>query len=198
MSKFTSLDDIPSAKEIRSVLNRKRYRRLFAATFGNTVAAVAVAAAVVVLIAWLAFPLVRVTGTSMEPLVSNGHIVVCNKLATAERGDVIAMYYNKKLLLKRVIAVPGDVVELDENGFVTLNGEPLSEPYIDKYSFGECDVEFPYTVKENRCFVMGDNREVSIDSRSSVFGCVSDENVLGVVWLRIYPFNLPHLLGEKQ
>jgi signal peptidase I len=198
MCKFNCLDDIPTAEQFRHVLNRMRYRRLFAATLRSTAAAVAVAAAAAVLLSWLLLPVIRVTGTSMEPLVSNGQIVLCNKLCNVERGDVVAMYYNKKILLKRVIAVAGDVVDMDETGHVILNGEKLSEPYVSEFALGECDIEFPYTVKENRWFVMGDNRSVSIDSRASVFGCVSDENILGVVWLRIYPFDQPHRLGEKQ
>ena len=198
MHKINSLDDIPSTETIRRVLNRKRYHKLFLATLRSTVIAVTVAAAVVVLISWFALPAVRVTGTSMEPLLSNGNIIICNKFSDAERGDVIAMYYNKKVLLKRIIAVAGDEIDIDENGRVILNGALLDEPYITEFSKGECDIEFPFTVKESRYFVMGDNRDVSIDSRTSVFGCVSDENVLGVVWLRVYPFGLPHLIGNSD
>lgn len=197
MRKITCLDDIPTAEQLRRVMNRMRYRKLFAETFRSTAVSVLVAMAIAVLIAWFALPVVRVTGTSMEPALSNGQIVLCNKLSNPERGDIIAMYYNKKVLLKRVIAVAGDTIEIDESGHVTLNGEALSESYISASALGECDISFPYVVKENRWFVMGDNRAVSIDSRSSVFGCVSDENILGVIWLRIFPFDMPHLLGEE-
>ncbi|MBP0987179.1 MAG: signal peptidase I [Oscillospiraceae bacterium] len=198
MRKFNCLDDIPTAEQFRHVLNRMRYRKLFAATFCSTAAAVTVAAAAAVLLSWLLLPVIYVTGTSMEPLLSNGQIVLCNKLIAPERGDVIAMYYNKKVLLKRVIAVAGDVVEMDGSGHVLLNGEILPEPYVREFAAGECDIEFPYTVKENRWFVMGDNRAVSIDSRASAFGCAADENILGVVRFRIYPFDLPHWLGESK
>ena len=189
MSRFTSLDDLPTAEQLRSELSRRRYRKGFAATLKNTVTSLMVTAAAGVLLSVLLLPAVRVTGTSMEPNLSNGQIVLCNKLRTAKRGDVIALTYNKKVLLKRVIAVSGDTIDITEDGTVRLNGVPLDEPYVKVPALGECDIEFPYTVKENRWFVMGDSREVSVDSRYSAFGCVPDENILGVVWSRIYPFD---------
>ena len=198
MRKFTSLDEIPTAEQLKKELNRRRYQKSFASTLKNTLTSFMAAAAAAVLLSELVLPAVRVTGTSMEPTLYSDQIVLCNKLQTAKRGDIIALYYNKKLLLKRVIAVAGDTVDIDENGNVTLNGEALNEPYIQSAALGECDIEFPYQVKENRWFVMGDNRAVSVDSRVSAFGCVSDENILGVVRLRIYPFDQPHLLGESS
>ena len=198
MNKFSCPDDIPTAEQIRNVLNRKRYHRLFFATLRSTIVAVTLTMALAILVSWFVLPVVRVTGTSMEPLMSNGDIVLCNKFSNVERGDIVAVYYNKKLLLKRVIAVAGDTIEIDETGQVILNSIPLNEPYISAPSKGECDIEFPYTVKENRYFVMGDNRAVSVDSRSSVFGCVSEENILGVIWLRVYPFSLLNTGGEKN
>lgn len=198
MAKFESLDQLPTAEQIRHVLNRRRYRSMFRKTLLNTAASVMCAAAAAVLIAVLVLPVIRVTGTSMEPTLSGGQIVLCSKLRDAGRGDIIAMYYNKKILLKRVIAVAGDTVSIDENGAVTVNGEALDEPYLSAQSLGECDIEFPCTVRENRWFVMGDNREVSIDSRYSAFGFVPDENILGVVTLRIYPFDQPHRIGDAD
>lgn len=193
MRRFRSLDDIPTADQFKNELNRIRYKKGFISTLKSTAASIIVTAAAAILISYLLLPAVMVTGTSMEPTLSNDQIVLCNKLKTARRGDIIALYYNKKVLLKRVIAVSGDTVDIDENGTVTLNGDVLDEPYISSKALGECDIEFPYTVKENRWFVMGDNREVSVDSRYSAFGCVPDENILGVVWFRIYPFDQPHI-----
>ena len=189
MRKFTSLDEIPTAEQLKKELNRRRYQKSFASTLKNTLTSFMAAAAAAVLLSELDRPAVRVTGTSMEPTLNSDQIVLCNKLQTAKRGDIIALYYNKKLLLKRVIAVAGDTVDIDENGNVTLNGEALNEPYIQSAALGECDIEFPYQVKENRWFVMGDNRQISVDSRYSGFGCVPDENILGVVWFRLYPLD---------
>lgn len=198
MRKFNDLSELPSAAQLKKELNRRRYRKSFRAALKNTAASFAVAAAAAVLLSYLVLPVIRVTGTSMEPTLSNDHIVLCSKLKTASRGDIIALYYNKKILLKRVIAVAGDTVDIDESGAVTLNGAPLREPYIRAEALGECDITFPYTVKENRWFVMGDNRETSVDSRYSAFGCVADENILGVVRVRLYPFGLPHLLENPD
>ena len=198
MRKFNDLSELPTAEQLKRELNRRRYKKGFRAALKNTVSSLAVAAAAAVLICWIVLPVVHVTGTSMEPTLANDHIVLCSKLKTPSRGDIIAMYYNKKILLKRVIAVAGDNVDIDENGAVTLNGKPLDEPYVRADARGECDIEFPYTVKENRWFVMGDNRETSIDSRYSAFGCAADENILGVVRVRLYPFGLPHLLENPD
>ncbi len=193
MRKFTSLEQIPTAQQFKKELHRRRYKRMFVATLKNTFFSMMNAAAALVLLSFLFLPAVRVTGTSMEPTLSGNEIVLCSKLRQAKRGDIIALYYNKKVLLKRVIAVTGDSVDIDENGRVKLNGQILDEPYISVAALGECDIEFPYTVKENRWFVMGDNRVSSVDSRYSAFGCVPDENILGVVWFRLYPFDRPHL-----
>lgn len=198
MRKFTSLDELPTAEQFRKELKRRRYRKGFAATLQNTFISLCVAAAAAVLLSLIFLPAVRVTGTSMEPTLFSNQIVLCSKLKTPKRGDIIALYYNKKLLLKRVIAVPGDTIDMDENGAVTLNGKALDEPYLQKAALGECDITFPYTVKENRWFVMGDNREVSVDSRYSGFGCVPDENILGVVWASLYPFDRFGLLENPD
>ena len=138
------------------------------------------------------------TLTSMEPTLFSNQIVLCSKLKTPKRGDIIALYYHKMLLLKRVIAVAGDTLDIDEEGRVTRNGRLLDEPYLQKTALGECDISFPYTVKENRWFVMGDNREVSVDSRYSGFGCVPDENILGVVWASLYPVDRGGLLEKSD
>ncbi|MBQ6211778.1 MAG: signal peptidase I [Ruminococcus sp.] len=196
MNRFNSLEDIPSADQFKRELNRIRYKKGFFQTLKSTVSSLAVTAAAAIILSEIFLPVVRVTGSSMEPVLSNSQIVLCNKFRTAERGDIIALYYNKKLLLKRVIAVAGDTIDIDENGAVKLNGEILDEPYVSAQALGECDIEFPYTVKKNRWFVMGDNRELSVDSRYSAFGCVPDENILGVVEFRLLPFDQPHFLED--
>ena len=198
MRKFTELNELPTAEQFRKELNRRRYRNRFLSTLKNTFVSFCVAAAAAVLLSVLFLPAVRVTGTSMEPTLFSNQIVLCSKLKTPKRGDIIALYYTKKLLLKRVIAVAGDTLDIDEEGRVTRNGRLLDEPYLQKTALGECDISFPYTVKENRWFVMGDNREVSVDSRYSGFGCVPDENILGVVWASLYPFDRFGLLEKSD
>ena len=104
-----------------------------------------------------------------------------------EKGDVIAFYYNNKILVKRVIASAGEWVELDEEGNLYINGKLQDEPYIEEKALGECDIEMPYQVPEGRVFVMGDYRAVSVDSRSSSVGCVAEEQIVGKLVFKIWP-----------
>ncbi len=184
---------LPEADVLQKELNRVKNRRAFLKMLYSTVASLIVVAAAAVLISMLFLPVLRVTGTSMMPTLQNDDLVVCRKRGDFRQGDVIAFYYNNKILLKRVIAVSGDYVDIDADGtvFVKKQGEndyhKLDEPYVSQKAFGECDIELPYQVPDQRVFVMGDNRETSIDSRSTTVGCVSEESVVGKVSMRIWP-----------
>ena len=177
--------DIPTTEQFERELRRLRYKASFRKTLKSTVSSLIVVAAAAVIISTMIMPVLRVTGTSMTPT----EVLICSKLSGVERGDIVAFYYNNKVLLKRVIGVAGDVINIDEEGRVFLNDEELDEPYISEKSLGECDIELPYQVPENRIFVMGDHRAVSVDSRSTSVGCVAEENIIGVVFIRVLPFN---------
>ena len=140
-----------------------------------------------VLVATLWLPVLQIYGSSMTPTLEEGDIVVSIKSKTYETGDIVAFYYNNKILIKRVIAGSGDWVDLDEDGTVYVNGEQLDEPYVNDKAFGECDLELPYQVPESRIFVMGDHRSVSVDSRSKAVGCVAEEQIVGKLVCRIWP-----------
>lgn len=181
--------EIPSAEQLHKEMKRVKGRSDFIKLLYNTVASLIVVAAAAVLISLLLLPILRVTGTSMTPTLDNGELVVCGKGGNFSRGDIIAFYYNNKILLKRVIAVSGDYVNIDPDGTVYVNDEKLDEPYIKDKAFGECDLELPYQVPDQRIFVMGDHRSTSIDSRSTNVGCVSEESVVGKVIFRVWPLN---------
>lgn len=181
--------DLPTAEQLEQELKRLKYRHSFAVTLRSTVASLIVVAAIAVMISTMIMPVLRVTGTSMTPTLQNDQVIICNKLAECQKGDVVAFYYNNKVLIKRVIGVAGDVIDISGDGVVSVNGEPLDEPYVSELALGECDIELPYQVPDNRIFVMGDHRSVSIDSRSSSVGCVAIENVIGKVLLRVYPID---------
>lgn len=180
--------DIPTTEQLDSEVKRIRYRKSYIKTLYNTIASLLVVTAVAVLVSMLFLPVLRVTGTSMTPTLYNDELLICNKRSDFESGDIIAFYFNNKILLKRVIGIPGDVIDIAEDGTVYLNGDVLDEPYINEKAFGECDIKLPYQVPDNRVFVMGDHRSVSIDSRSTSVGCVADEYIIGKVILRIWPF----------
>lgn len=182
--------DIPTAEQLKSEIRRIRYKKNYIKTLYNTIASLLVVAAVAVLVSMLFLPVLRVTGTSMTPTLYNNELLLCNKRSDFKSGDVIAFYFNNKILLKRVIAAPGDTIDIAEDGTVYLNGEVLDEPYVNEKAFGECDIKLPYQVPDSRFFVMGDHRSVSIDSRSSSVGCIADEYVIGKVVFRIWPFEV--------
>lgn len=179
---------IPPLEELEAELKRIKYNKRYGSVLRSTVYALIIVAAIAILIAVLVFPVLRIHGSSMTPNLYDGNIVVCLKNSKYEVGDSIAFYYNNKILVKRVIARSGEWVDIDENGYVYVNGEKLEEPYVQDHALGECDIELPYQVPDGRVFVMGDHRSVSVDSRSTSVGCVSDEQIVGRLLFRVWPF----------
>ena len=181
-------EKLPSTDTIRQELDRYTYRRNFMRTLRNTIFTLVVVAATTILVAVLLMPILRIYGTSMSGTVNNGDLVVSIKRADFKTGDVIAFYYNNNILVKRVIAKSGDWVDIDEEGNVYVNQKLLNEPYLSSKALGETNIELPYQVPEDRIFVMGDNREVSVDSRNTAVGCVTGEQIVGKIIFRVWPF----------
>lgn len=181
--------EVPSISQLETALNYEKYRIRYKNAVKSTVYVLITVAAVAVLIATLWLPVLKIYGTSMQPTFEPGDIVVSVKKKKFETGDVIAFYYENKLLVKRYIAGPGDWVKIEEDGTVYVNGNELEEPYLTEKSFKPCDIEFPYQVPENKYFVMGDSRTVSIDSRSSAVGCISEEQIVGNIVFRVWPIS---------
>ena len=181
--------DLPSMEQIIRERERLRYRRRYSRTLKSTVAVLVVVAAAAVLVATLWMPVLRIYGTSMSPTLTDGQIVVTLKGSKFEPGELVAFYYGNKLLIKRVIAGPADWVDLDESGSVFVNGDLLDEPDLTAKAFGETNIELPYQVPDGRYFVMGDNRATSVDSRTTALGCVADDQIVGRVVFRIWPFS---------
>ena len=179
----------PTTDQIRTELERVRYRRTFANTLRSTIFILIVVSASAVLIAVLLLPVLRIYGHSMNDTLDEGDVVVSIKGSTFKPGDIIAFYYNNKLLVKRVIGQPGDWVDIDEQGNVYVNQVLLEEPYLDSKAFGETNIELPYQVPESRIFVLGDNRDVSIDSRNTSVGCVAEEQIAGKIVFRVWPID---------
>ena len=180
---------IPTTAEVEAERERLAYRSRYARVLRSTIYALLVVAAVAVLLATLFLPVLQVSGDSMNPTLQDRDIIVLVKTDHMKTGDLCGFYWQNKLLLKRIIGLPGDIITLDEDGVVTVNGEVLDEPYVDELALGECDIKFPYQVPDNRYFVLGDHRATSIDSRSSVIGCVEKSQIVGKVFLRVWPLS---------
>ncbi len=187
MSRRKRTPESLKSEEIRGELSRVRNKHRFRAVIRSTTYSLVVVAAIAVLVATLWMPVLQTFGDSMTPTLEDGQIVISLKSGDFKAGDVIAFYYNNKILIKRLIAVPGDWVNIDEEGHVYVNGEQLYEPYVDELSYGYCDIQLPYQVPDERYFVLGDHRSVSMDSRDSTVGCVASEQVVGSIVFRVWP-----------
>lgn len=181
--------NFPTANEISSELKYERNKIRFRRIIKSSVYALVLVAAIAVLIATLVLPVLQISGTSMEPTLNNGEIVVLFKTTKLERGDLCGFSYSNKILIKRVIGLPGDYIAIDEEGNVFVNNKKIDEPYITEKGLGECDIEFPYQVPENEFFLMGDHRSTSIDSRSTVIGCIPQDQIIGKIFLKVWPLS---------
>ena len=180
--------EIPEIHQLKAELKRVRYKRRYAGVLKSTVYTLVVVAAFAILVATLWMPVLQIYGNSMTPTLQEGQIVISLKNSEFERGDVVAFYIGNKLLVKRVIAGPGDFLVIQEDETVIVNDKVLEEPYISEKALGECDLEFPYQIPESRFFLMGDHRRTSVDSRSSVVGCVAEEQIVGKIVFCVWPF----------
>lgn len=185
----------PTIEQLKNELNRERYKRRYFLVIRSTVYSLITVAAVAVLVATLWLPVLQIYGHSMAPTLIEGEIVVTVKNSDFKPGDVVAFYYNNKILVKRVIGNPGDWIEVDEEGRVRVNQILLEEPYVQEYALGECDIEMPYQVPDGRIFVMGDNRATSVDSRSTTVGCISEEEIVGKIVFVVWPMEQFGLLN---
>lgn len=180
---------VPTLEEISKERKRIKLSEHYRKAMRGTISVLVVVAAVSVLIATLLLPILQISGDSMSPTFNDKEIVVMWKSDNLKRGDVIGFYYQGKVLLKRIIAEPGDTVVIDDDGNVYVNKELLKEEYVAEKSLGNCDIEFPYTVPEQSYFVMGDKRSNSVDSRSSAIGSVPKDQIIGRVFLRVWQLN---------
>lgn len=179
----------PGADRLRKELDRVQYNRRYRSIIRSTVYALLTVAAVAVLVATLLLPVLRIYGSSMTPSLSEGDVVVSVKGMNFSRGDVVSFYYNNKILVKRVIAFQGEWVNIDDQGNVYVGGTLLDEPYLTEKALGECDIQLPYQVPDGRIFVLGDHRSTSVDSRSTSVGCVFEEQIVGKIVYRVWPFS---------
>ena len=178
---------LPSPEQVSRAYQQDQYRKRYKRAFISTLSVLAVIAAVAVLVSTLSLPVIQVSGNSMEPTLSDGDVLVLLKSKRYERSQLCCISWQNKMLLKRIIGLPGDVVSIDIQGNVSVNGALLDEPYVSDKTLGECDVTFPCQVPEGKVFVLGDHRSTSIDSRSSEIGCVDQDQIVGFVLFQVWP-----------
>lgn len=185
-----SFHKLPNSAEVEQELKREQYKSKYRRTLKSTVFALITASAAAVLVATLWLPVLQIFGSSMSPTLQEGQIVVSVKVEDMKPGDIVAFYYGNKVLIKRYIAGPGSWVEIQEDGTVLVDGVALEEPYLTQKAYGICDLEFPYQVPDGTYFLMGDQRETSVDSRHSTVGCISAEEIVGKIVYRVWPLEV--------
>lgn len=180
-------EEFPSVEQLTAELRREKYKRSYRRVLRSTVYTLVVVAAIAVLVATIWMPVLRIYGASMTPTLNEGDIVVSLKGGDFQRGDLVAFYVGNKILVKRCIAGPGQWVDIDSSGNVSVDGEPLEEPYLTEKALGDSDIAYPYQVPESRYFCMGDHRSTSVDSRNTAIGCVAEEQIVGKIAFRVWP-----------
>lgn len=181
--------EMPTAEQIAAELRRVKYKSRYRSALRSTVYTLVTVAAVAILVATLWLPVLQIYGNSMTPTLQDGEIIFTVKTSDFEPGDIVAFYYNNKILVKRVICGPGDWIDIDEDGTVYVNEARLEEPYLTEKALGECNIDLPYQIPDGRFFVMGDHRSTSVDSRSTAVGCVSQEQIVGKIIFRVWPLS---------
>ncbi len=181
--------EIPDLKVIEAELNRLKYNDRYNKALKGTVYTLVVVAAIAILIATLWLPFLKIYGTSMTPTLHDGEIICCVKSSDFETGDIVAFYYNNKILVKRVVGQSGDWINIDEMGNVYVNDVLLEEPYLEEKAVGSGDLKLPYQVPEGKIFVLGDHRSTSVDSRHTAVGCIAQEQIVGKAFIRLWPLN---------
>lgn len=189
MKRQERLKELPDSSLLEAELKRVRYKGRYRRALRSTISVLIVVAAIAILVATLLLPILRIYGSSMTPTLREGEIVVSVKGSDVKRGEILAFYYNNKVLIKRVIAFPGEWIDIDDTGYVTVDGKELEEPYLKEHALGDMNITLPYQVPEGRYFVMGDHRSTSVDSRNTAVGCVAEEQIVGRIVFRVWPLS---------
>lgn len=187
---------LPSTEAVEAELKKERYKLRYNSTLRSTVFSLVVVAAVAVLVATIWLPVLRIYGSSMTPTLYEGEIVISLKGSAFKTGDIVGLYVGNKLLVKRIIAGPGQWVDIDKDGNVFVDGKEIAEPYLTDKALGDVNIKLPYQVPDERYFVMGDHRSTSADSRNTAVGCIAEEQIVGRIVFRVWPLNSAGRIGD--
>ena len=155
----------------------------------RTVIMLVAAAVAAVLAAGLWMPVFEIYGRSMSPTLQEGAVVIGMRDRSPAQGEVVAFYVENKILIKRVIAVGGDKLDIAQDGTIYVNDQALEEPYISRKHEDVSNILLPYEVPAGEWFVMGDNRGSSVDSRHTTVGTVKEEQLAGKLVFQIWPMS---------
>lgn len=186
-----------STSEIKSEINRVKNTSTFYKTLKSTIAIFLIVSAIAILVATFFFPVLKITGDSMEPTLYQGDFIILTKNKNFKRGDLCAFYWRNKMLVKRVVGLPGETINIDFEGNVYINDKVINESYIVKKALGTVDIEFPYKIQQNEYFVLGDNRENSADSRNLEIGAISKERMIGRLFIRVWPLKQIKIMDQN-
>lgn len=189
MMKNKKLLSIPTTNQLETEIKRVNHKKRYRIVLRSTIYTLITVAAVSILVATLWLPVLQIFGNSMTPTLQNGEILFTVKTSDLEPGDIVAFYYNNKILVKRVICGPGDWFNMDSDGTVYVNDQKLEEPYITEFAYGETNITLPYQVPDEKIFVLGDHRSTSVDSRNTSVGCVAQEQIVGKIVFRVWPLD---------
>ena len=178
---------MPDVAQLEAELQRERYKKRYKRVLRSTVYTLVVVAAIAVLVATIWMPVLQIYGSSMTPTLAESDIVVSIKGTDFAPGELVAFYLGNKILVKRCIAGPSQWVDIDADGNVYVDGKLLDEPYLAEKALGDCNIELPYQVPDNRYFCLGDHRATSVDSRNTAVGCVAEEQIVGKIVFRVWP-----------
>lgn len=173
--------------EIEIALKNEKYKDKYRKVLMSTIYVLIIVASLSTLIATLIMPVFQINGQSMKPTINENEIVLSLKTKNLDTQDIVAFYHGNKILVKRIIAKSGSWVNITEDGNVYVNDQLLKEAYVETKSYGFVDIEFPYQVPEDSYFVLGDERETSIDSRNSLIGAISEDEIIGKVIFKVWP-----------
>lgn len=185
-NKKITYEDI-TIDNLKAEIHRVKYKNSFGRLLRSTVYVLIIIVAISSICATLFMPVIEITDSSMKPLLNDDDIVLTVKDNKFKTGDIVAFYHGNKILIKRVIGVESDFVNIDKDGIVYVNGKELKENYVKELKKGDSDIKYPVQVSDGSIFVLSDDRDVLTDSRTLNVGQIKTNDIIGKVIFKVWP-----------